>query len=157
MMKESNRKKTAVPTGQRHLHNTGGPRSRVRTEKISLSIFDVKQMKSQHEVHELNVPPKITNIEEWVLTLCEPTSFVSWDDLATKLNLPKGRLLVAPIVGPSNRVKGLKMDMLRSAVILSKCNKNHYLPDSPMIFTRSRLHRKVELINLNLHQYYELD
>jgi len=156
-MNEIIRKMTAVLSGQRHLHNSGGPRSRVRTEKLSLSIFDVKQMKSQHEVHELSIPQNITDIEEWVLTLCEPTTFLGWDDLATKLNLPKGRLLVAPIVGPSNRVKVSKMDMLRSAVILSKCNKNHYLPDSPMIFTRSRLHRRVELIKLNLNQYYELD
>lgn len=156
-MNESNRRITAVLSAGRHLHNTGGPRSRVRTEKLSLSIFDVKQMKSHHEVHELNVPPNITNIEEWVLTLCEPKAFVGWDDLAAQLNIPDERMLVIPFVSPHHTQNYTKMDMLRSAVILSKCNKNHYLPDSPMIFTRSRLHRRVELIKLNLNQYYELD
>jgi len=149
--------KTATPCGHRNLNNTGGPRSRVRTEKISASIFDSEQMKLQHERHELIVPQEITDIEEWVITLYHPRAFTSWEDIAGRLKIPTVRMLVVPVESSAKKNKVSKLKMLRSAVILSKCNKNYFQPESPMIFTRSRLNRSIELIQLNLEQYYEMD
>ncbi|NCC73584.1 MAG: hypothetical protein EOM06_09315 [Sphingobacteriia bacterium] len=148
---------TAVPCSQRNLHNTGGPRSRVRTEKILASIFDFEQMKFRYERHELIVPLEITDIEEWVISLYQPRIFTGWNNIVAGLKLPSDRMLVVPVESSPQLLKNSKLKMLRSAVILSKCNRNFYLPDSPMIFTRSRLHRSIELIKLNLDQYYEVD
>lgn len=146
-----------IQSGQRHLHNIG-TRPPFRRLKLSTSVFDIPALQSSHEIHELMVPDSISDIEQWVISLYPPKKFEGWDRFPADLKLPSHRLLVVPVSNEDDKQrKTTKLERLRSAVILSKCNKNFYLPDSPMIFTRNRLNRKIELIKLNIDQYYEVD
>lgn len=147
---------SSIQSGQRHLHNIG-TRPPFRRLKLSTSVFDIPALHSSHEIHELIVPDSISEIEQWVISLCQPKKFSGWDRLLADLKLPSHRLLVVPVSNEEISRKITKLEKLRSAVILSKCNKNFYLPDSPMIFTRNRLNRKIELIKLNIDQYYEVN
>jgi hypothetical protein len=108
-------------------------------------------------MHALDIPSYVTDLEEWVRSLYKPKLFSNWGDLALELALPSVSMLVVPTDSPTNINIISRFDMLRTAVILSKCNANRYVPDAPMIFTRNRLERKVELIKINLNSYYELD
>jgi len=143
--------------GQRHLFNTGGPRSRVRTEKISSCIFDGKEGRAHHEIHAVTIPQGVSDLVEWVRTLYKPKVFVEWEKVLDELELPAVRLLVVPVDMLSVPKRPSKRQILRSAVILSKCSNNYYSPDSPMIFTRNRLDKKVELIKIDLNSYYGMD
>lgn len=148
---------SSIQSGQRYLHNVGPCMTRRRL-KLSASVFDIPALQFSHEIHELMVPDSISDIEQWVISLCQPKKFEGWDRLPVDLKLPSHRLLVVPVSNEDDKQrKTTKLERLRSAVILSKCNKNFYLPDSPMIFTRNRLNRKIELIKLNIDQYYEVD
>ena len=142
---------------QKNLFNYGAPMSRARCENIKSCIFDAEGIKAQHEIHALKIPADVTDIEEWVRSLYKPKLFSNWRDLTAELELPAVSLLVVPADSLTNHNISSRFEMLRSAVILSKCNTNRYVPDSPMIFTRNRLEREVELIKINLNTYYELD
>jgi hypothetical protein len=142
---------------QKNLFNMGAPRSRARSENIKSSIFDAHDLRAQHEMHALDIPSYVTDLEEWVRSLYKPKLFSNWGDIALELALPSVSMLVVPTDSPTNINIISRFDMLRTAVILSKCNANRYVPDAPMIFTRNRLERKVELIKINLNSYYELD
>jgi hypothetical protein len=141
---------------QRHLHNIGGPSSRIRSEKITSSIFDSETLKTQSEIHSLNIPNEVDDIEEWVISLYETNAFFDWEQIEAKIKLPTVRMLVLP-AKITDRKSISRYEMFRSAVILSKCNSNFYAPDSPMIFTRNRLNRNIELIKINLNSYYGMD
>ncbi len=144
------------PAGQRHLLNTGGPRSRVRSEKITSNIFDTEELKTHSEIHSLHIPENTTDIEKWVISLYEPGVLFDWEHVKEKLKLPAVRMLVVP-TDIKVESSTCRYEMFRSAVILSKCSRNYYTPDSPMIFTRNRLNRNVELVTINLSTYYEMD
>ncbi|CAN5385716.1 hypothetical protein BH10BAC5_BH10BAC5_25780 [soil metagenome] len=144
-------------SGQKNLHNTGGPRSRVRTEKIRSSIFESKEFIAHNEIHSLKIPAKITNIDSWILAISKRLGWNSLETAIPFLNLPIERLLVIPINMPENELRNSDIKIIRSAVILSKCSNNYYCPDSPMIFTRNRLDKKVELIKIDLNNYYGVD
>jgi hypothetical protein len=156
MTKDTSEKNTGS-SGLNHLSNTGGPHSRVRSENIKSSLFEGKGLKAHHEIHALTIPPAVTDIEKWVYDLYKPNRFSSWEAIEAELKLPAVSMLVVPAGNRLNPPIYSGLHMFRSAVILSKCNANRYVPDSPMIFTRTRLERNVELIVLNLHTYYELD
>lgn len=74
-----------------------------------------------------------------------------------KLDLPAGRRLIFPLKSIDEQEDPSPGVVLRNAVILAKCNNCNYLPDSPLIFSRTRLERKLELVSINLTAYYELD
>ena len=154
---ENTHEKITGPAGQRHLSNTGGPSSRVRTEKITTSIFESEELKTQSEIHSLDIPENVTDIEKWVISLYRPSLSNDWEPVIAALKLPAVRMLVLPAEMSSVLQSESRYQMLRSAVILSKCSSNYYSPDSPMIFTRNRLNRKVELIKINLKSYYGMD
>ena len=139
-----------------YLFNTGGPRSRVRSEKISSSIFESENLMTQNEVYSLTIPQHVTDIEKWVIALYGSNHFINWDHVLRELKLPTVRMLVVPSDNFYLMHSVAKKEMFRRAVILSKCSSNFYSPDSPMIFTRNRLNRTVELIKINLNGYYEM-
>lgn len=145
------------PAGQKNLFNSGAPMSRTLNQVIESSIFDVKDLKAAHEIHFAEIPAHVTDIEEWVRSLYSPGVFSEWDEIKYELALPGLSLLVVPAGSVPVYTKVSKHVMLRSAVILSKCSACRYDPFSPMIFTRHRLERKIELIKINLQNYYELD
>lgn len=154
---ENTQEKINNTSKQRHLFNTGGPSSRVRSEKIRSSMFESEELKMQSEIHSLDIPKKITDIEKWVISLYGPSLLFDWDHVKAELKLPAVRMLIIPTATLDLRYSVSRFEMFRSAVILSKCSKNYYSPDSPMIFTRNRLNRKIELIKINLNNYYGVD
>jgi hypothetical protein len=145
------------PGGSSLLNNMGGPISRVRTEKINSSLFDHPGMDGSREIHFLDVPEWEEDLEEWYLSIARKLHWNKWEEALPSLKLPAGRWLILPARELLKPTRVLLTGKLRSAVILSKCNKSHYSPDSPMIFTRSRLERKIEMIRINLNSYYEMD
>ncbi len=143
--------------GSSHLNNMGGPSSRARTEKISSSLFDHPGMNMTREVLFLDVPMWEDDLEAWYLSIARKLKWKSWEEAMSYLKLPSGRWLVLPAVDSRRPSRTLLVSKLRTAVILSKCSKSHYSPDSPMIFTRSRLEREIEMVRINLNGYYEMD
>jgi hypothetical protein len=143
--------------GSSLLNNMGGPMSRARTEKINSSLFDHPGMDISREIHFLDVPGLEKDLEKCYLSIARKLHWNSWEEALSNLKLPTGRWLIFPAGDILTPPRSLLTIRLRSAVILSKCNKSHYSPDSPMIFTRSRLERKIEMIRINLNGYYEMD
>lgn len=143
---------------QKKLFNSGAPMGRHTVVKaIQSSIFNAGNLKAMQEIHEVKIPDHINDIEKWVRSLYEPKVFSDWDELKDELALPDISLLIVPAgMGPLRDTIS-RSEIFRSAVILSKCSATRYTPNSPMIFTRSRLERKVELIKINIENYYELD
>jgi len=145
------------PGSSAMLNNMGGPRSRARTEKIKSSLFDIPGIGSTREMHMLDVPLEVVDIGNWLLALAHVLNWNTLEEALPHLDLPAGRWLIFPSQGSPAPFKSLLTRQLRSGIILSKCNKSHYCPDSPMIFTRSRLERKIEMVRINLNGYYEMD
>jgi hypothetical protein len=146
-----------TPDRSNLLHNTGGPRSRVRTEKVNMRLLESGGLVTGNERCRVALPPQTEDLERWALTMALNLNWSSLEVAAQKLKLPTVQHLVIP--EPDHQLKGKQSqkERLRCALILSKCNKNYYMPESPMIFTRSRLERSVELVTINLDAYYELD
>ncbi len=139
------------------LNNIGGPHSSVRTETVSSNIFTNKCLKVKNESIVFSVKQNKTNVENLILRMCKKLGWKNAEIAAKKLKLPAEKLLVIPNGPvPSANKTDLKK-LLRSGLILSKCSENYYNPDSPMIFTLNRLHRNIELIKININNYYEMD
>ncbi len=139
------------------LNNMGGPTSRARTEKIKSSLFDIPGIGCTREMHMLDVPRDVVDIEHWLLAIALVLNWNTLEEALPHLDLPAGRWMIFPSEGNPAPFKSLLTRKLRSGIILSKCNKSHYSPDSPMIFTKSRLERKIEMVRINLNGYYEMD
>ena len=143
--------------GSSQLNNVGGYSSRVRTEKICSNLFDHPGIGLSHELHSLDIPDGIGDIEEWLLDIARGLNWNGWDETLPNLQLPVTRGMIFPSEQILGSVNLSFAKILRSAVILSKCNKSHYTLSAPMIFTRSRLERKIEIVRINLDGYYEMD
>jgi hypothetical protein len=139
------------------LNNSGGPSSRVRTEKISSSLFDQPGICRSRELFMLDIPVDVNNIEIWLLSIARQQGWKSLEEALHHLQIPAGRRLIFPVENIATTCKLSKIGILKSAIILSKCNKSFYIPGSPMIFTRSRLERKIEMLMINIEGYYEMD
>ena len=142
--------------GSSRLNNMGGPQSRSRKEKINSSLFDQPGMTLSRELHYVNIPAGCSDIEEWLLSIARGLNWDGWNEALPRLQLPPCRQLVFPAGDMPSQDASSAAGLLRSAVILSRCSKSHYAPGSPMIFTRGRLERKIEIIRINLNGYYEM-
>lgn len=143
--------------GTNVLNNIGGPHTRVMTETVSSNIFTNKYLKVKNESLVFSVKQNKPDVENLILRLCKKLGWKNAEIAAKKLKLPAEKLLVIPN-GPVPAVNTIDpKKLLRSGLILSKCNENYYNPDSPMIFTVNRLHRNIELIKININNYYEMD
>ena len=139
------------------LNNIGGPYLSVRSETVSSSMFTGKTLIQKNEYHSFSVRKDAKDIEKIILRLCEKLGWKTAESAAKKLKLPSEKLLVIP-KGPVHSANKTDLKkLLRSGLILSKCSENYYNPDSPMIFTLNRLHRNIELIKININNYYEMD
>ena len=145
------------PGGSSLLNNMGGPLSRVRTEKIASSLFDHPGIEIFREIHIWEVPLWEEDLEKYYLSIARKLHWNNWEEALPCLNLPAGRWLIFPASDNLKPANSLLIRKLRSAVILSKSSKSHYSIESPMIFTRKRLERNIEMIKINLNNYYELD
>lgn len=138
-------------------NNTGGPRSRVRSEIVYKSYLTVKTS-VKVGYYAIDLPESVNDIEAWLLDMAEKIGWQGWEDISCRIGIPSEKLLV--INEPDNEIQPHmteKENIIRTALILSMCNNFFYLPEGPRIFTRSRLERKIKLTKINIENFYELD
>ncbi len=139
------------------LNNSGGPRSRVRSEKISTDIFEESCIVQQQDSFYFSVPESVTDVEDY---LNEMACLAGYENLKTafkNIPIPDCRLLVVPLDSPGEAETAPMTGLFRNALVLSKCNLHFYNPGNPMIFTKQRLHRNIKLIKINISEYYGMD
>lgn len=139
------------------LNNTGGPRSRVRSETVNESYLSGKTA-VDIGYYKLDIPEKVNDMEGWLLNMAEQIGWKGWKDIKSNIDLPQEKLMV--FNEPENDIQTELAEtciIIRNALILSMSNKYCYLPDGPRIFTRSRLDRKIKLTKINIKNFYELE
>ena len=139
------------------LNNSGGPRSRVRSETVNESYMSGKTA-VDIGCYEIDIPEKVNDIEGWLLNVAEEIGWKGWKDINSNIDLPLEKLMV--FNEPENDIQTNLAEtgtIIRNALILSMSNKYCYLPDGPRIFTRSRLDRKIKLTKINIKNFYELE
>jgi hypothetical protein len=151
MMEES-----LLTGSQNLLHNSGGPRSRTRTEKVERSMISHVGIISHSEVLCLEIPDIISDPKIWLLELAFSEGFSEFENLDRELDLPRDKMVVTPVTDPVMPARTTR-EMLRAALILSRTNGQRYLPGGPCVFTRHRLNRTIRLVHINLNVYYEMD
>ena len=142
------------------LHNTGYTRSFHKSDMVDSSYFgNEKSMDAEHILPvSVTVPPGINDIEKWLHGLSIEAGYPFLNAAMLFLSLPKRKAVVMECDDVEVQSGGTKkIDVIRNAVILSRCNSTGYFPDSPMIFSRARINRTVHLITINLHSFYEMD
>lgn len=138
------------------LNNSGGPRSRVRSEAINESYLSAST--AVHKgYYALDLPDELKNVEAWLLSFADELGWKSWDEVIKNIELPQVKLLVLDEPGYQAHINCYdNIHVLTTAIVLSMCNPFCYQPQSPRIFTRSRLQRKIKLTQINLKNFYDL-
>lgn len=139
------------------VHNMGGPRSRSREEKVNSDFL--ADNKLEHDAMDLYFfsCPEGADPESILLDLGEIIGLHGWKEINRTIGLPDKKLLVRPL---NENVSGEDLSpaiVLRMAMVLARCNALWYLPDGPAIYTRSRLQRRIRLVEFNTEDFYELD
>jgi len=142
----------------RLLHNTGGPRSRVRSEPVSSNFWTDGYMKPDTApgyAYRIELPEEVEDVELWLLDIGTSLGWNGWEQIIPHLDLPTNNMIVLNMSGRLALKDSFQI--LRAGVILSRCNQQMYLPEGPMIFSRTRLTRLIELSEIKTSQFYELD
>ena len=138
------------------LHNTGGPRSRTRTENVQRSAVNAPGMAAASENHFLQLPEWVTNPESWLLQMAREEGIDGWEEAERLFILPRNKMTVTQPEGPVEPAQG-NLWILRTAMILARTNGQRYLPEGPAVFTRHRLDRCLRLVEIDLNGYYGMD
>lgn len=108
------------------------------------------------ESFRLWLPNGVDDIESWLLELATLMGWSSLEEAATQMSLPSERMLVySKNVTESNQYTIDRI--VRTAIVLAKCNDTIYDPQAQMLFTRKRMERRLTLFSINLEKYYEVD
>lgn len=149
------------PAGSTLLHNMGGPRSRSRSEQIRRFYPGKEECSGELLIAACPVPPEISGIEEWLLTVAAAAGLDGWEEVDRAIRLPEEKMILFPaddvVSGVEESSGENPAGFLRRALILARCNRNGYLPGGPVILTRSRLERNIRLMTLNTERFYELE
>lgn len=137
------------------LHNSGGPRSRVRTELIDSNLLAENGMSISLGLIGVSVPDEVSDVEAWLRNTLHITS--EWNEVSRQCRLPDKRLMVFTEQEPGKPYQLDGTDLLHAVLILSKCSQHSYNPDSPFIFTKKRINRSIRLLEINYHAFYEMD
>lgn len=105
----------------------------------------------------MKIPSKVTSPEEWLLGFAAQEGMYSWDEVQQCIEIPKQRLIVSECSTPFFTSPFKPIEMLRTALILSKCSATHYNPESVSILTKRRLMRKIKLHYIDLGKYYGME
>ena len=138
------------------LHNSGGPRSRTRTEAIERSVISRPEVLTSKECMYLQLPEGLSSPEEWLTELSRRAGFRRWQDADRSLDLPNQKMVVTKLTEPMLPVADPR-EILRMAMILSRTNSLRYLPAAHPVLTLHRLNRCLMLVHINLNVYYEMD
>lgn len=142
---------------QNRLNNAGGPSSRAMEQPVKAIFPEKMSIADMTQSCSLIIPSKQQDIEDWLVSLAKRSGWSGLWEAIQNLDLPTGKMLLSPM---EMMFSSLPMDdktILKSALILARCNDHYYIPDSPLILTRNRLNRSVLLMKINLKQFYGLD
>lgn len=92
----------------------------------------------------LSLTPKVSHLE-YCRRLLAQAEFSDVQHLKFLPGLPSGMWICRDIHPATAPVKALRGDKLLQAAILGLCNNTFYSPDRPLIWTESRLRRRVQL------------
>jgi hypothetical protein len=144
------------------LHNSGGPRSRVRSELVSSDLLKSTGTGSIVKFCFASVLPEVQDCYEWLDGLSRQAGYTGIRDADTKIPRPDRSCCIGPLMGiyPVNRrldSPDSLEELIRDALILARCNTTGYYPDASPVFTRSRLDRYIELFTFNMERFYHGD
>ena len=146
-----------VSTGaSRLMHNIGAPGGFLRKEKIISNLLSECGAGTPAGTFGIILPDTIQDAEEWLLGMARCLGWKDWPEVEAGISLPAERLLVYPTSADKSVAKD-NIEILRHAIILSRCNEHSYLPGSPMIFSRKRLNRTVQLTAIQQSSYYAME
>jgi hypothetical protein len=148
--------------GDSFLHNTGYRRPQVHaSESVNANILIGAKKSDAGMHHKIELcklqPPSQNHLKDWIDSLVQQTGFENLDALLPLLELPSSYCLVFEKDHIGAEPSSDLLDILRTAVILSKCSTSSYDPNSPMIFTAKRLSRNLQLITINLDVFYGME
>ncbi len=137
-----------------YLCNSGGPRSRTRSESISLTLLGDRKRFGHWECTEivfLRFPDRVSP-RQWCLDALVRLGYSHPEDLLPLVQIP-GKPLHAravkkpgPIDGDTpNPLAQASLQDLRAALILGKCTDELFDPAPPAIWSNRRLTRAIEL------------
>jgi hypothetical protein len=153
-----NETQTHTVNGASHLlHNIGAPMSRIQWVHASANLLKNCNALAAEQSISLALPENLQHPKQWVEELAAQLGLHNWEAIVKAVILPAEKWMVQPLSILDDTVETGAMEQLRAALILSKCNSHLYIPDSPAIFTRSRLHRSIRLVRIQTSQYYDLD
>ncbi|MFP6876868.1 MAG: hypothetical protein VCA37_08570 [Roseibacillus sp.] len=157
--------------GDDGLFNSGGPRSRTRTEAIVSGIFEYKEYRlgarPVGELHALHIDDGVSErralgFRHAAFEALRECGFedpdAAFDVLA---DLPR-KTLHCLKVPERNHARGAKRpwnelrEFLKTALVLGKCSQGLYDPSRPVIWTENRLGQWVELYEIR-KAFYEDD
>ena len=153
-------------------HNTGGPRSRTRTEKIDASLFPDRgsQLSDPDEGGHLGaqrvgglwaVFDETGSLRDAALEAVSKRGFTNPDEAFAKLDgIPRVRLHCRRASGEYSREGAVlpgddALEFLRRALVLGKCCRGLYDPGRPVILTEKRLQERLELYEIRESFYGE--
>ena len=139
------------------LHNMGAPMSRIQWVHASSNLLNNCNALGAEQNISLSLPENMQHPKHWVEQLAAGLGLHSWDAIEKAVMLPAEKWMVQPQSILHDSVELSTLEQLRAALILSKCNSHMYLPGSPAIFTRTRLHRSIRLLRIHTAKYYDLD
>jgi hypothetical protein len=138
------------------LQNMGGPRSRSREESINSDFLaDNKLERGGTDLYAIRIKEGL-DPETVLLNHAESIRLYGWFDINRAISLPNKKMLVRPGNEGSEIGEHDPRSLLRTAMILARCNALWYDPEGPAIYTRSRLERAVRLVEFNAEDFYEL-
>ena len=150
------------PAADNHLHNSGGPGSRIRTEHIKSTMEGIKTIQPVGLL-EIDIPEGIIDATEWLECVAREAGFASLPEAAAAVTLPQESALTK-ILTKAERKEGdpvpparPALEIIRNACILARIGNRLYDPGFPPVFTIRRLNRKIILIDLPVTDFYELD
>ena len=141
----------------KELNNSGGPRSRVRSESIKKNYLEESAVASVSGIISVPIPKNVNDLEWYYLNMAKELGWNSWQEAVRNLPMPEGKKIIIETDEVMHNATLNKYDILKNALVLAKCNQVNYQPDGEMIFTHKRLDRKVKLYNIQLNKFYELD
>jgi len=139
------------PDPRKRWCNFGAPRNRTRTSRIQTTLFGDTEKKISWQWHERVglIFEEGHSPLEYIENLLTESGFRSPDELRRAFEIPSNflacRMLRNKETGFVKANSAPAEVVLRQALILGYCGPDFYDPTRPVIWTRSRLVRKLEL------------
>jgi hypothetical protein len=154
-----------IARGPGAFHNTGGPRSRTRRERITTSVFPrrgrTRSLLGARRVGDVwGIDTPGGSWRRYVLELLAKLGFADPDEAFAQTDgIPQVRLHCRPAPNDDGRVyvkvrsRADRIDCLRKALVLGKCCRGLYDPERPVIWTEQRLRQCYELHEIGASFY----